>query len=93
MGIKIDYNNQNIQYIKNYVKKIFKSNINILIISASEKISQNKLFENDFSSIQNSIDFNLKSTFEICKDIIKDMRKEKFGRVISNRKYFNGKTS
>ena len=83
VGIKIDYNNQNIQYIKNYVKKIFKSNINILIISASEKISQNKLFENDFSSIQNSIDFNLKSTFEICKDIIKDMRKEKFGRVIA----------
>ena len=31
----------------------------------SEKISQNKLFENDFNSIQNSIDFNLKSTLKL----------------------------
>jgi len=68
--------------VKNFIKKIKKEKIDILILNAPgpKSLPLNKCKSEDFKE---SINYLLLNMIDICESVIPNMRKNKFGRIIN----------
>ena len=78
-----DFEKDDPKLVAKNVEEILGGDIDILVLCASERIFHGKLLEIGYEKIQNSLNFSLKSTYNLCKELIDNMQKNKFGRVIN----------
>ena len=78
-----DFEKEDSKLVAKNVEKILGGNIDILILCASERIFHGKVLEIGYEKIESSLNFSLKSSYNLCKELITNMQKNKFGRVIN----------
>ena len=78
--IECDLSNQN--SINDLIKKIKKYNINCLVNNAGTSFGQS-IDDLDLDTFDKSINLNLRPAVQLSLELVKNMKKKKFGRIVS----------
>ncbi len=78
--IECDLSNQN--SINDLIKKIKKYNINCLVNNAGTSFGQS-IDDLDLETFDKSINLNLRPAVQLSLELVKNMKKRKFGRIVS----------
>ena len=78
--IECDLSNQN--SINDLIKKIKKYNINCLVNNAGTSFGQS-IDDLDLETFDKSINLNLRPAVQLSLELVKNMKKKKFGRIVS----------